>query len=273
MKRLGCVALLFMLIQALLGVTPSAQAGLLSPSEASALVQSTASDSDALLLSLFYGYESGQTLNYQSSSTSTSWAGALSGTYAGTSLSLNYLGDLSSYPSGPITWTTSGVYGSQTWSGVGSAIISDTSATTFQVGLMYSMTVGGNSASLSYVIPGTVASGGKIMYGSPGNGEVGSGNLILNGSLDLNVIRFSYLGIGESLQFSDIGILDENWYNAAVLSRGIIIGPVKTPSTPEPASWLLMTLGIVGLLCIGAKGKGSRSFQLVTDKCARTSVI
>ena len=86
----------------LLVVLPPAgqsHAGLLSPLDASALVQSTASDTDALLLSAFVGFQPGQTLNYNATSTSTTWSGSLSGRYLGTGLSLSYAGDLSGYSS------------------------------------------------------------------------------------------------------------------------------------------------------------------------------
>ena len=73
-----------------------------------------------MLLSLFSGPKPGQTLNYNASLTTTSWSGTLMGTYLGTGLSLTYLGDLSNYPSGPVTWTSSGSYGNQSWSGSGS---------------------------------------------------------------------------------------------------------------------------------------------------------
>ncbi len=170
---------------------PVVHAGLLSPSQASTLIQSTASDTDALLLSLFYGVEAGQTLNYSSSLTATSWSGTLSGTYTGMGLSLSYLGDLSNDPSGPVTWTSSGSYGNQVWSGNGSATIGDTSSTTFLVGLSYAMTVGSHSASIVYQIPGTVRPSGAIMYGGPAIERPDRVSLNLDGANHPDSMKFS----------------------------------------------------------------------------------
>jgi hypothetical protein len=263
MRRLIPPAVVGMLVLAATSVTPTARAGLLNPAEASALIQSTATDTDAMLLALFNGFEAGQTLNYSSSLTTTAWSGTLSGTYAATGLSLTYLGDLSNYPSGAVTWTSTGSYGSQSWSGNGSATITDTSSTTFQVGLSYSMTVGSNSASISYLIPGTVTSNGTIMYGGPGNEEAGTGALDLNGVTTLNNLRYYYKHILCCIDIiSDIHAVDkkaifENDYEFDEF-RGIIIGPVSSPPPiAEPSSFVLMGLGLLGLAWIGTRRKGS----------------
>jgi PEP-CTERM motif-containing protein len=266
MKRLFPPAVACMLVLVAPGMIPAARAGLLSPSEAAVLIQSTASDTDAMLLSLFYGFQAGQPLNYSSSLTTTAWSGTLSGTYIGTGLSLTYLGDLSNYPSGPVTWTSSGSYGSQSWSGSGSATIADTSSTTFQVGFVYAMTVGSNSASISYQIPGTVTSNGTIMYGDPGNGAVGTGSLTLNGVLGQNELSYSYLEIPDPHVWSRITRSDRpgvHWVNSLDIdavtgaASGIIIGPLK--DTPEPSSLLLMGFGLLGL--VRAIGRRERAMS------------
>src|SRR5262249_29246800 len=147
--------------------TPTTRAGLLDSYDASTLVQSTATDADAMLLGQIYGFQGDQTFTYSSTADATMWSGSLTGTYLGTSLNLSYAGDLTNYAStGAVTWTSSGTYGGQGWSGSGSATISDATSTTFQVSLLYSLTAGGNSASIDYVIPGTVAPDGTVMFGS-----------------------------------------------------------------------------------------------------------
>src|SRR5437016_4177442 len=70
-----CLGVLVALI-----TTNEVQAGL-SPLDASILIQSTASDTDAIFLSRFAGFQSGQILNYNAISTTTSWSATLSGTY------------------------------------------------------------------------------------------------------------------------------------------------------------------------------------------------
>ena len=123
---------------------------------------------------------------------------------------------------------------SQSWSGNGSATITDTSTTTFQVGLSYSMTVGSNSASISYLIPGTVTSNGTILYGGPGNEEAGEGSLDLNGATTLNSLKYSYKHILNNIDIvSDIHATNKksafnNDYEFDEF-RGIIIGPVSSP--------------------------------------------
>ena len=258
MRRFIPPAVVCMLVLVASGVPPVVHAGLLSPSQASTLIQSTASDTDALLLSLFYGFEAGQTINYSSSLTPTSWSGTLSGTYTGMGLSLSYLGDLSNYPSGPVTWTSSGSYGNQVWSGDGSATIGDTSSSTFLVGLSYAMTVGSHSASIVYQIPGTVRPSGAIMFGAPGDREAGSGMLNLDGANHPDSMKFSFCESPDMSYISDLGISDDNWYNAGVGSRSIIIGPIKSGSPPspvEPSSFVLMALGLLGSARILARRK------------------
>jgi hypothetical protein len=274
MRNLISRAVVCVLVLVTPGVTPVACASLLSPFEASALIQSTATDTDGMLLSLFYGFEAGQTLNYSASLTTTSWSGTLTGTYLGTGLSLTYLGDLSNYQSsGAVAWTNSGSYGNQSWSGSGSATIADTSSTTFQVSLSYSMMVGSNSASINYMIPGTVGSDGTIMYGEPGNEEVGDGTFSLNGTPNKNISKYSYKTLSNGLQIiSDIRIFGKkrgfnNDYNTDEF-RGIIIGPL-TSSVPEPSSALLMGFGLLALMGMCVWQYRSVSARPATDRCPR----
>ena len=63
-RRFACAVVLMAI-----GGTNQASAELLTAANASVLVQSTASDTDMMLLGLFVGSENGQTLNYSSSST------------------------------------------------------------------------------------------------------------------------------------------------------------------------------------------------------------
>jgi hypothetical protein len=239
---------------------PQANAGLLDNYNASVLVQTTATDADALLLGQIYGFQPKQTLNYLSTGDSTSWSGSLSGTYAGTALSLSYSGDLSNYPAGAITWASTGNYGADAWSGTGSATITDLTATTFQVTLAYAMTAGGNSASIDYVIPGTVGADGSIMYGSPGNDDAGTGTLTVNGVPFLNLVEWSYIypKKGKPIR-DDIKILGR-WFSFSSHEddplggrSGGLIGTIST--VPEPDTGMLAGLALLSAAAFSASRK------------------
>jgi hypothetical protein len=62
-------------------------------------------------------------LSYTSTITDLGFTTALSGAYGGSSLNANYVGDLSLFP-GVLSWTGSGNFGSNTWSGTGDALVS-----------------------------------------------------------------------------------------------------------------------------------------------------
>jgi hypothetical protein len=250
MRKLILSAFVCILVLAAPGVTPTARAGLLTPLEASALVQSTATETDAMLLSLFYGYHVIQPLSYDSMMFQNNWSGNFHGSYIGENLNLTYQVDLSNYPSGAVTWTNSGSYGIQSWSSSGSATIIDTSSNTFQVLLNYSMRVGSNSASIDNLIPGTVTSSGTIIYGSPVNGEFGSGTLIENGTTYSNKLLY-YDIIFSSSFASSISFLGVEWDGAGSVSpNGGIRILMESGPLPEPTSFLLMGFGLLSLVWI-----------------------
>jgi hypothetical protein len=243
---------------------PVARAGLLSALEASALVQSTASDTDFGFLGLLTGFQSGQTLDYNSTSTTTAWSATLSGSYLGSGANVAYSGDLSGYPSGAITWTSAGTYGTENWSGAGAATIMDTSSTTFQVSFSSSLAVGAGTASMQYTIPGSVLPDGTFMFGDPSNGEVGTGSLTLDGVGFTNVaIVLSYRTEGgfapdspRTLIVSDIfgypigglGLLNKDYVVIPLPFSMSISGTIT--SVPEPPSILLVASGILVLVPI-----------------------
>jgi hypothetical protein len=241
--------------------TSVARADLLSAFEASALIQSTASDTDVRLLSQFALFRPGRALDYSSTSTTTAWTGTLSGSPLGAALNVAYSGDLSNYPSGAITWTSTGTFGGASWSGSGAATITDTSSTTFQVSFASSLAIGSNTASINYVIPGTVLADGTNMFGDPSHGEVGTGTVTLDGVLYSDLILFSYRmegGFGPDsprrLVISDIfGVPIHGGVD--LLNKNVVI-PIPftsmfsmtgtVTSVPEPSSLLLLTCGLLG---------------------------
>ena len=254
-------------LAALAGSLPHAAADpVLSVADASALVQSTVTDTDAFFLTGVFGFQSGQTLNYSSTSNSTAWTGTLSGPYRGPSLDVSYTGNLSAYPSGAVTWTDSGTYGSHAWSGSGSAVITGTSATTFDVTFADSLDVGGATASVDGTLPGTVLPDGDVVYGASVDSEVGPVDVLINGHRNKD-LYLSYRKKDHELILSDYAFVrvggrppraqGRNDYviiatpaDAATSDEGTfgLSGTITT--VPEPASWafVLAGLGIVGAL-------------------------
>lgn len=239
-----------------------ARADLLTTFEASALIQSTASDVDVEFLGLLAQHGDVPVVSYASTSTTTAWSASLSGIYAGAGLSVSYSGDLSNYPAGAVTWSSAGTYGPAAWSGVGSATIADTSATTFQMTLSSSLTLGGGTASLAYVIPGTVLGDGTYMIGGPGDPEAGAGTLTLSGIPYINLIQLSYRTEGTIQQPGIVPVLSDvnRMGNAAGLllnnlsidipftNTEIIITGVIGSAVPEPSSVLMLSGGLLALV-------------------------
>lgn len=131
----------------------------------SVLLQSTISDADTFLLTQLVGFEGGQNLSYQSISDASGWHSlgppgtpTLSGTYAGGNLEVTYDGNLSALPGGSVTWTGTGLYGSEVWASSGSAVITDTSPVTFTIDFLDSVSLGGNTGSFDVMIPGILDS-------------------------------------------------------------------------------------------------------------------
>ena len=225
--------------------------------DASVLIQSTATDTDFALLTQFFGLAPNQTLVYSSSSTTTAWSGTLTGLYLGTSLTINYInGNISAYSPGPVTWDTTGNYGSLVWSGTGSATITDTSATTFRVAFNDSVELGSNTASLNKVIQGTVLPDGTIMYGDPTNPEVAAtGSGMVNGT-PLDACYFSYKKQTDVVNSDVIFTPDdkppespeklENSYVEKNPDGFLFLSGTITSPVPEPSSLLLLVSGLVG---------------------------
>jgi hypothetical protein len=95
--------------------------------DAALTLQGAISDGDFFLLTQFFRFQAGETVNYRSitDANTSLWSATISGTYLGTDLNVAYQGDFSAFPSGRITWTTNGSYGPVAWGGSGSALILD----------------------------------------------------------------------------------------------------------------------------------------------------
>ncbi len=268
-SRVACVFILMTLT-----LTRAANAGLLNAMEASILVQSTATDTDAMFLGIFAGQPfPRQTLNYDSTGTATAWSGVLSGMFQGTALSATYLGDLSSYASsGAVSWTSAGSYGTENWSGSGTITITDTSARTFQVALQATLDVGSNTASIDYVIPGVVR-GDRIMF----PGEAGTGTMTVNGQDPDDPVDYSFkeyhkyyyvagssdtVFAGNRFDPPRTGLESDNGWivpaDQVTANSFVFESRISMFTVPEPASVVLMSSGVLGLILLRKKGKAGR---------------
>jgi hypothetical protein len=136
-----------------LAIPASVKAVSFGANDSALVTQGTNIDMDFFMLTQFYG-EKNETLNYNSTSTPNGWSGKLTGTYKGKQVNVNYLGDTSQFPLGPVTWTSSGFYGSDAWTGSGSALITGTGGN-FQVDFQSSLNVGSHTGSSKFLINGT----------------------------------------------------------------------------------------------------------------------
>jgi hypothetical protein len=156
-------------------------------------------------------------------------------------------------------WTSTGSYGAQSWNGSGTAIISDTSSTTYQVTIADSLSLGNNTGFFNYTIPGTVLPDGTIMYGDPANEEVGTGTGTIN-AMAATVRCYSYKDQNKTIKSDYISAETEKGCAAAAKDFGnpwikvvnnntvSLSGTIDT--VPEPSSLALLLFGLLSFIPI-----------------------
>jgi hypothetical protein len=135
--------------------TDIAKASTFGTADAGLALENTIPDLDLALLTYFVGFFPGSTLNYGGDISSTAFSDYLTGTYHGQSLNINYAGNLTAFPSGSITWTTTGSYGANNWIESGSAMFTFPTSTTFTETYSSSITVGTHTGSFALSIDGS----------------------------------------------------------------------------------------------------------------------
>lgn len=100
-----------------------ASAGSIDLGEAMAAIQSTIVDMDYGFLNAALGRDLNETLHYSSSFDSSDWQGTLTGTHLGNAINVQYIGTMVSPEQ--MIWTSSGTYGSETWTGSGDVTLTD----------------------------------------------------------------------------------------------------------------------------------------------------
>jgi hypothetical protein len=223
-------------------------------------------DTDVLALEVLYAFETGQSVTYDATLSSTGWTSTqqggptLFGTYSGQPLSVTYVGNTAAYPAGAITWTSTGTYGTDAWSGTGSATVTSLSSTTFTIQFVYSMTAGNNSLSLNYQVPGSLDQNGNVTF----NGESGTGTgmYVINKGKpkELFKISFSFQNIRlyppppyyeSDIVDTDTGNITVPYaaYNLWLFQLPRIFGPVYTvtitdSSEPTLPQWAAIIMGL-----------------------------
>jgi hypothetical protein len=139
--------LLLVVVSFIAAVASAAAQAPISINSAYPIEECSVAGRDSFLLTQIYGSQLDQSLTYTSSNTLSGFTGTLSGTYLNQPVNISYSGDFTSYDStGAIRWTSSGNFGSDTWSGGGTATF--TSGTKgFNVNFNSSESSGSNSSS------------------------------------------------------------------------------------------------------------------------------
>jgi hypothetical protein len=153
----SCRASLFLITIAVVSCfwTTASFANSLDNFRAALLSQHPAADFDAhSLMDIFGDAPLFPALHYDSVTAGAGWTSALTGVYLGQSLAVAYSGDLSSYPGGPITWTSTGTFGIDSWTGSGMLLFSGTAAS-FQIDMVSNLQVGANTVVDSAIFSGT----------------------------------------------------------------------------------------------------------------------
>jgi hypothetical protein len=136
----------------------SLKASSLTAEQAAIILNATIPDQDLVSLARLSGYETTiNPLEYSGEINSSGWSSTYSGIYFGKNLNVTYSGDLSSFPSGNIIWSSTGTYGTDSWSSNGNARITE-GINTFQVNYNSSLNLGTDVILKELLIDGTQTS-------------------------------------------------------------------------------------------------------------------
>jgi hypothetical protein len=247
-----------------LGMERPAVGSLLGPQETSTIIQSAITDGDLAMLGVIYGIVTNQPLNYNSLATANSWNGNLTGLFMGTAVNFSYQGDLSDFPTGAITWTSTGAYGNAVLSGSGTARVTET-PDGFTMSSTYDRTIG------DFTINGTeehtveVTDANTFRDLSVFAGRVNGMFYVCAGSDTAQEFRDEFLSSFNGVcarTGKRIPVTVDDDYTKTFIGADIALsGTVQLVPEPvaEPSASLLLASGLAGLLGIGwwKRGYGS----------------
>ena len=193
-------------------------------------------------------------LNYNSNTTAGGWTSTLTGNYLGQPLSVTYLGNLAGYPGAPVTWTSTGTFGADSWTGSGSLAFSGNAAN-FQIDVASNLQVGSNTVVDSAILSGT---------SSPTNVELTtlSSTEILNGTtLPGHIMTVTMDAVGRkratcSMDGTIGGAILNDW---ELITGDLYSGTIS--SAPEPSSLgvVLMPLACLALFRLWRRLEADRA--------------
>ena len=152
------VTTLAMLMLGLVAVTQNISAQEMTAPQLASIVQSTANDTDMLLLNILEGEPTtAPSYSYNSTATDATWANwaeTLNGIYLGQTINLAYGNGSAS--AGTVSWDTTGTFGGGSVTDGGTSTISYPTSSTFDLTFNDTLTIGADSATADVVIPGTI---------------------------------------------------------------------------------------------------------------------
>src|SRR5437867_6074711 len=141
-----CQATILVIVLGIL--SPSAvHAVSISAQETSLPLQADLAAGDFALIAAMFRTGQPAQLHYTGSATGAGWTGALTGTFVGSPVDVHYSGDFGLFPSGTMTWTTTGSAGAVQFSGLGRVTLTDTPQG-YLTELLYQRTLGGATITL-----------------------------------------------------------------------------------------------------------------------------
>jgi hypothetical protein len=228
--------------------TPPCSGASLTPTQENLTTLSIASSNDLLNLAAFLPPgQAATTLQGSGSISSSGWSWTTTGTYLGSALALSYAGSFDS-STDTSSWTATGTYGTAAWSSAGSA--------NFQTGQFAASGTLGDPDPFTVSLSLTVdTQGGGWTVGVNGSGSNKHDTSTYEAQFKYSSTSDSWSGTASY----DVKILKEEdlkltvGYEAKGANAGTTTATISLKQLPEPSSWYLLGVGLVGLLGFGCR--------------------